>query len=76
MSKRLFEILDQMNVADGENGTRMVALSNTFISGNKVKLGSHITMGADEEAILDIASGKVMPILLLINTQEYERLKK
>lgn len=69
--KRFFEILDDMNQSDTEKGTATVGVVNSFVSANKVKAGAHITMGAPEQAIWDIESGKVIPILLLVDAEDY-----
>lgn len=75
MPKRMFEILDKINQHDVEQGTRLVAISNTFISADKVKRGTKICMGADEQSLLDIISNKVIPILVLVDKEEYQRIK-
>ena len=76
MEKGLFQILDEMNLADAKDGTRLVAISSTFIQADKVKQGAKITMGVDEQSLHDIMNEKVMPILLIINKEEYYKLKK
>ena len=35
--KRMFEVLDEMNIDDVKDNTRLVAVSNTLISVDKVK---------------------------------------
>lgn len=75
MKKRVFEILDEMNVSDTEKGTKLIGVSNYFVSGEKVKQGSLITMGAEESALMDIMQGNVIPLLLLIDKSEYENRK-
>ena len=71
MSKRLFQILDELNVEDQNNNTRFVAISNTFVSADKVNQGSKITMGADYQALNDLLTEKVIPILILVDKKEY-----
>lgn len=75
IEKRLFEILDDMNKEDINNGTRLVSISNSFISANKIKRGTEIKMGADDQAAIDLLSDKVTPILLLIDKEEYFKRK-
>lgn len=75
MSKRLFQILDEMNVLDIEKGTRLVSVSGDFISADKVKQGSKICMGSDEVAIMEIMNDKVIPILILVDKEAYNNLK-
>jgi len=69
--KRLFQILDEMNVEDGEKGTRLVAVSPHLISAHKIKAGTKVTMGADDTVIQDIMNDRVIPILLLVDKKEY-----
>lgn len=71
---RLFKTLDDMNVSDIEKGTRFVAVSNSFISGDTVKQGSKITMGCHLGAVNEIMRGEVIPILVLVNKEEYFKL--
>lgn len=75
MKKRLFEILDEMNVNDTNKGTELLSVSGNFISADKVKQGTKVCMGSDGSAVFDIMNDKVIPILLLINREEYEKLK-
>ncbi|HEX2683616.1 MAG TPA: hypothetical protein VHL77_06775 [Ferruginibacter sp.] len=51
MKKRMFQILDEMNVADGKNGTATLGLCPHLVSANTVKQGGHITMGVPAELI-------------------------
>lgn len=69
--KRLFQTLDEMNVEDTGKGTCLVGVCPEFVSAQKTKQGGHCTMGIPESALLDIMSGKTMPILLLVNEEEY-----
>jgi len=71
----MFQILDEMNLQDVENNTRMVTLSNTFISADKVKQGAKISMGADEQCLFDLATEKFIPILILVDKDEYFKRK-
>jgi ATP-dependent 26S proteasome regulatory subunit len=73
MKKRLFEIIDEMNVSDIENDTQYVAVSSNFISADKIKQGARICMGAPESVIMDIISRKYIPVLLLIDSEEYSK---
>jgi hypothetical protein len=74
MPKGLFEILTEMNKLDVNNGTKLARVSNSFVSGNKVKQGSTITMGTEEQCLHDLMSGKAMALLVVVDKQEYERL--
>lgn len=76
MEKRLFEVLDIMNQKDAEENTRTVEVGNTFVSGQKVKQGSYITMGMPEHALHQIMEKKKVPILILVDMEEYNKHKK
>lgn len=69
--KRLFQILDDINVLDGERLTRKVAISNSFVSGQKVKAGATITIGADEQCLHDLMNNKAIAILVVVDKEEY-----
>lgn len=69
--KRLFEVLDEMNVEDGINKTSLVAVCPDFISADRVKRGTKVTMGVGYEVIDDMLSDKSMPVLLIIDKKEY-----
>ncbi|AIM37391.1 hypothetical protein KO02_12335 [Sphingobacterium sp. ML3W] len=75
VEKSIWDRFKELNEADGENGTHNLALSNAFVSGNKVKQGAHITMGAEFSSLVEIMEDKVRPILLLINWEEFEKTK-
>lgn len=64
-----------MNQLDIKNNTRLVAISNVFISADKVKQGAKVCMGTDESALFDIVSEKVIPLLILVNKEEYFKIK-
>lgn len=72
--KRLFQVLDELNVLDIENGSRLLSVGGDFVGAEKVKAGSKITMGADEAAIMQIYNREVIPVLLLINSEKYNEL--
>lgn len=60
-----------MNVEDGEKGTKLVEVATTFLSIKKIKGGAEISMGVPEQSIYDIDSDKKMPILLMVDKEEY-----
>lgn len=72
--KRLFQVLDEMNVSDIENGTKLVSVSSNFISADKIKQGSKIAMGSDDSAVMELIREKVIPVLLLIDKETYFKL--
>lgn len=73
MKKRLFEILDDMNQHDTAHGTKLVQVSGTFIKSDLRSKGTEILMGADAQASKDLLSDEVIPILLLINKNDYQK---
>jgi hypothetical protein len=76
MAKRLFQILDEMNVKDGEQNTATVGVINHFVSAQKAKGGGHVTMGVPESVLVDLLFNKnKIPILLIIDMEEYNKIK-
>jgi len=75
MEKSLFQILEEMNRLDTENKTQKLGVANSFVSSSLTKKGTLITMGAPPETSMDLLNGKVMPILLLIDKETYNKLK-
>lgn len=73
MKKRLFQILDEMNLHDAENNTRFVSMSTSMISAEKVKQGTKVSMGAGDHVVTDILEQKVIAILLVIDVEEYRK---
>lgn len=73
--KRLFQILDEMNVADGDNKTSNVGVCNSVVAANysMKKGGTVVEIGVPGNVVLDIESGKTIPILLMINKAEYDK---
>ena len=76
MVKRLFEVLDEMNVEDAKKGTRLVSVSSNFISANKIKQGAKIEMGVPEDILFQLASDKVIAVLLIVDKEEYFKRSK
>lgn len=75
MEKRLFQILDELNYGDEKNGTSHVGVCNGMISANMTPKGTKVVMGAPAEVINDLMSGKTIPLLLLVNREQYEKIK-
>ncbi len=72
--KRLFQTLDDMNVADGENKTANVQVSNALVIANTAKGGGHVTMGVTREIIHTLMNKPdTICILLVVDRQEYNR---
>lgn len=74
--KRLFQVLDEMNVNDEKNKTATIGVCNEVSYIQSSKRGTLITMGAPAEALMDIESGKTMPLLLLLNKSEYDKINQ
>lgn len=76
--KRLFQILDEMNIADVENNTANVAVCPNFVGADysAKSSGTKITMGAKGNVVFDLQTDKIIPVLLLVNREEYERMEK
>ena len=73
---RLFEILDEMNVADGENKTSHVGVCSDVVSVNKNGHNGTVTMGVPGDVAQQLVLGdKLKPILLIVNLDEYEKVK-
>lgn len=75
MTKRLFQILDEMNVNDEANKTATCACCFDLVGANKVKQGGHVTMGVPAEAVLKLLLGEYQPMLVLLDKKEYYRLE-
>lgn len=76
MSKRLFQILDEMNVNDEVNKTATCGCCFDMVSANTVKAGGVVKMGVPAEAITKIFLGECKPMLVLLDMKEYHRLEK
>ena len=71
--KRLFQALDELNVRDAEQGSSLVGVCPTLVSMDYgAKTGTRVTMGVPGNMVFDVQSGKVMPVLLMVNRAEYE----
>lgn len=76
-NKRLFQVLDEMNVNDEVNKTRHCRVSNHLVSANLAKGGGHVTIGVEAEVIHELASNNdIRCVLLVVDFKEYERLTK
>lgn len=69
--KRLFEVLDDMNQEDTANGTRLVEVSANFVAANFIKQGGKIEMGVPKYSVTDIFTDSKIPVLLMIDKEEY-----
>jgi hypothetical protein len=73
MGKRLFQVLDEMNLDDTNNGTRLVSIGTSLISADKVKAGTKVTMGGDDQVFTDLMTGKCTAFLVVVDRKEYEK---
>lgn len=74
---RLFEILDKMNIADGENKTTHVGVCGDVVSVNQKGHNGTVTMGVPGTVAQDIVlnEDKNYLLLLVIDKAEYEKIK-
>lgn len=73
--KRLFQVLDEMNVNDDKNKTAMLGCCFDMVEAKSVKAGGIVTMGVPKDEITKIFLGERQPILLLMDKKEYHRLE-
>ena len=62
-----------MNAEDIDKGSDMVMVSNTFVSGRRVKQGATIEMGCEESILIAAMTGKYIPILVFVKKEEYDK---
>ena len=76
--KRIFQILDDMNVLDIENKTHLVQVSSNVLAvfAEKSGDGSSIAMKITEEARKNLETGKSIAVIVTIDSKEYERISK
>lgn len=72
----MFQVVDEMNVSDRANNTGFVQVFNKVVSTYKVKQGGVVTMGVAEKVVKELMAtdSNLMPLLLIINRNEYEKL--
>lgn len=80
MAKTLFQILDEMNLEDANNEgtankTAYVGVCPDMVSAGQKGHKGEVVMGIPGEEILNIFYGKKIPILLLIDKDEYFKRK-
>jgi hypothetical protein len=74
MKKRVFQILDEMNVNDEANKTATVGLCNQLVEAKTSKGGGHVTMGVPAEVVQQLLFGERVAILLVLDKKEYDRI--
>lgn len=73
VKKRLFQVIDDMNVHDAEKNTRFVEVSSNFIAANKIKQGGKIELGITEQTLMDLLHETRIPVLLTVDKAEYNK---
>lgn len=76
MSKRLFEVLDEMNLMDADGGARVEVCPNCIQVDWDKKSGVVFKMGASGglELFTQVERGEKIPILLLVDKKLYNEL--
>ena len=79
MSKRLFQVLDEMNQLDSDNGTILLQIcgqSNVIAVNKKGKHGV-VEIGVPENIPVEIMAGKDLRLMLcIIDGEKYDELNK
>lgn len=75
-NKRLFQVLDEMNVNDEKNKTASCACCFDLVEAKTAKGGAHVIMGVPAEALHKIMINEYKPMLVLLDYEEYKRLEK
>lgn len=76
LKKRLFQVLDEMNVNDEKNKTATCACCFDLVEAKTAKGGAHVIMGVPAEALHKIMLNEYKPMLVLLDMKEYNRLEK
>jgi hypothetical protein len=71
MKKRMFKVLDELNLQDRNDGSSKVMVCPNCTQIKISKQGTKITMGAAGDLVGAIASGKITPLLILVDTESY-----
>lgn len=69
---RMFQILDRMNVEDGQNKTWNLGVCNQLVSLQESKQGCKVTIGAPVGTTMKVDRGELIPILLLVDKKAYD----
>lgn len=76
MKKRLFQVLDEMNVNDEKNKTATCGCCFDLVEAKTAKGGAHVIMGVPAEALHKLMLNEYKPMLVLLDMKEYNRLEK
>lgn len=74
MSKRPFQVLDEMNVNDENNKTATCACCFDLVEAKTANGGAHVIMGVPAEALHKIMQNEYKPMLVLLDMNEYNRI--
>jgi len=74
--KNDLQTLLEMNAADTANGTQNLIMGVDCVETKKVSAGTIVSMGIGGDMVAAIALGKVMPVLFLVNREEFEKVSK
>lgn len=74
-NKRLFQVLDEMNVNDEKNKTATCACCFDLVEAKTAKGGAHIVMGVPTDALHKIMLNEYKPMLVLLDMKEYRRIE-
>lgn len=72
---RMFQVLDEMNLDDVENKTKMLQISTTYINMRQESMGCGLIMNVPCSAQFGIENGVTIPILIVVNKEEYFKRK-
>lgn len=72
----MFEVLDQMNLLDAENGTQNVGVYNEVIAVDKYTSHGKVTIGVSAETAQELAlnQNNKRAILLIVDMNVYNKL--
>lgn len=73
--KRMFQVLDEMNLDDVKNETKMLQISTTYINMRQESMGCGLIMNVPCSAQFGIENGVTIPILIVVNKVEYFKRK-
>ncbi len=71
MSKRPFQIMDEMNIHDSENGTKSIGVCTDIIELKTVTGGATVTIGIPGELMQELMRGERMAFLVLPIKDDY-----
>jgi hypothetical protein len=77
MGKRVFQILDELNVRDGnKNKDYAVVLGNQVLQADyKIKKGgTEITVGIAGNHVSDLITGEKFAVILVVDKKQYDEL--